>query len=71
MEYLGTASINFITGMQIITLDNEIDDNSIDLIFADPPYNIGKEFNGYKEKWTSDEEYLKWCYPWIDFVFQN
>ncbi|MGB0930628.1 MAG: adenine-specific DNA-methyltransferase, partial [Chitinophagales bacterium] len=47
-------------------LKNEIEDNSIDLIFADPPYNIGKDFNGRKDKWKSDESYLEWCYQWID-----
>ena len=31
-------------------------DNSVDLIFVDPPYNIGKNFNGYKDKWESDEK---------------
>ena len=39
---------------------------SVDLIFADPPYNIGKDFNGRKDKWESDDEYLDWCYKWLD-----
>lgn len=43
------------------TIPNE----SIDLIFVDPPYNIGKNFNGLEDKWSSDEEYLNWCYKWI------
>lgn len=47
-------------------LKNEIEDKSIDLIFADPPYNIGKDFNGRKDKWKSEESYLEWCYQWID-----
>jgi site-specific DNA-methyltransferase (adenine-specific) len=47
-------------------LSEEIPDNSIDLIFADPPYNIGKKFNGREDKWTSDDEYLEWCYRWLD-----
>ncbi len=38
----------------------------MDLIFADPPYNIGKNFNGVADKWTTDEEYLTWCYRWLD-----
>jgi adenine-specific DNA-methyltransferase len=38
---------------------------SINLIFADPPYNIGKDFNGRKDKWESDEAYLEWCYEWL------
>ena len=29
-------------------------DNSVDLIFADPPYNIGKNFNGKIEKWETE-----------------
>jgi len=37
----------------------------VDLIFADPPYNIGKNFNGRKDKWSSDEDYLSWCYSWL------
>jgi len=49
------------------TLSNE----SVDLIFADPPYNIGKNFNGLKDRWESDEEYLKWCYQWIDLCIQK
>ncbi|MBM2813943.1 MAG: putative methylase [Ignavibacteria bacterium] len=53
-------------GDSIKILSNQIEDSSIDLIFADPPYNIGKVFNGDKEKWDTDEEYLKWCYSWID-----
>lgn len=43
----------------------EIPDESIDLIFADPPYNIGKDFDGLKEKWT-EEDFLVWCYEWIE-----
>ena len=32
-------------GDALQVLSEEISDNSIDLIFADPPYNIGKSFN--------------------------
>jgi len=46
-------------------------DESIDLIFADPPYNIGKNFNGIKDKWESEEEYLKWCYHWLDLCIKK
>ena len=46
-------------------------DNSVDLIFVDPPYNIGKNFNGYKDKWESDEKYLGWCYEWIDLCIKK
>jgi site-specific DNA-methyltransferase (adenine-specific) len=46
-------------------------DNSLDLIFADPPYNIGKNFNGHKDKWAKDEDYLSWCYEWLDLCVRK
>jgi adenine-specific DNA-methyltransferase len=53
-------------GDTLEVVSKEIRDNSVDLIFADPPYNIGKDFNGRKDKWNSDSEYLEWCYQWLD-----
>jgi site-specific DNA-methyltransferase (adenine-specific) len=41
------------------------------LIFVDPPYNIGKNFNGHKDKWATDEDYLNWCYKWIDLCIRK
>jgi site-specific DNA-methyltransferase (adenine-specific) len=58
-------------GDALQVLSNEIEDNSIDLIFADPPYNIGKNFNGREDKWDSDEEYLAWCYQWLDLCISK
>lgn len=49
------------------TIPNE----SVDLIFVDPPYNIGKNFNGLKDKWGSEEEYLNWSYSWIDLCISK
>lgn len=66
MNILGTNSYKIIHGDAIEALTNEIEDNSVDLIFADPPYNIGKDFAGCKDKWETDEKYLTWCYQWLD-----
>lgn len=60
-----------ILGDAIEALSKEINDNSIDLIFADPPYNIGKNFNSRKDKWESDESYLDWCYQWLDLCIKK
>jgi adenine-specific DNA-methyltransferase len=46
-----------------------IPSESIDLIFADPPYNIGKDFDGLVENWKEDE-FLEWCYTWIDECYR-
>ncbi|MCK4291577.1 MAG: adenine-specific DNA-methyltransferase [Planctomycetes bacterium] len=54
-----------IWGDAIKVLSSEIEDESIDLVFADPPYNIGKDFNGRRDKWESKESYLNWCYKWL------
>ena len=43
-----------------------IKSNSINLIFADAPYNIGKDFGNNKDKWNSIQEYVTWCKKWID-----
>lgn len=32
---------------------------SVDLVFADPPYNIGKDFDGVIEKWN-EQGFLNW-----------
>ena len=48
-----------------------IEDESVDLIFADPPYNIGKNFAGCKDKWETDEAYLEWCYRWLSLCIKK
>ena len=46
-------------------------DGSVDLIFADPPYNIGKRFGAFVDKWASNEKYLEWSKAWIDLCVQK
>ena len=41
-------------------------DKSIQLIFADAPYNIGKDFGNNSDKWDSVHTYIEWCKTWID-----
>lgn len=48
----------------------DINDKTVDLIFADAPYNIGKDFGNDSDKWKDYKEYLKWCYSWIDECFR-
>jgi len=39
-------------------------DHSIDLVFADPPYNLDKAYHVYDDE-QADEEYLAWCDAWL------
>lgn len=43
-----------------------IKDKTIDLIFADPPYGIGKDFGNDSDIFKSKQEYFEWCKIWID-----
>ena len=43
-------------------------DNSIDLIIADPPYNINKDFNGNKFNKKNYEEYVNYTDSWIKLL---
>ena len=52
-------------GDSINVLD-KIQDKSCKLVFADPPYNMGKNFGNNKDKWPTGEEYKTWCKSWID-----
>jgi site-specific DNA-methyltransferase (adenine-specific) len=65
MEILGNKEHKIIFG-DVLDALNRLPNSSIDLIFADPPYNIGKNFNGHIEKWKTEESYLEWCYQWLD-----
>lgn len=43
-----------------------MESKSIDLIFADEPYNIGKDFGNNKDSWETAELYIEWNKKWID-----
>jgi len=69
-KYLGNNDHKIIIDDAIVALE-AVEDGSIDLIFADPPYNIGKNFNGLMDKWETDEAYLEWCYKWLSLCVQK
>lgn len=71
MQEYGDNNHKIYQGDAIEILQSKIKDNSVDLIFVDPPYNIGKNFNGRKDKWKSDNDYLQWCYKWIDLLLKK
>ncbi|MDR0486124.1 MAG: site-specific DNA-methyltransferase [Elusimicrobiota bacterium] len=59
--------INKIFNEDILTGIDNLPDGSIDLIIADPPYCLGKDYGNNSDK-MSPKEYLKWSYKWIDAV---
>ena len=71
LNYFQKDNHQIILGDALIALTTAIPDSSIDLIFADPPYNIGKNFHGRKDKWDTDKDYLDWCYQWLGRCIQK
>jgi len=39
---------------------------SVDCFFADPPFNLDKDYGTQVNDGLGEEEYLHWCYRWID-----
>ena len=46
----------------LLTLDAE----SVDLAFADPPFNLGKKYSSNIDDARADHDYLTWCHLWLD-----
>lgn len=42
----------------------DIPDSSIDVCFADPPFNLDKKYTAYDDQ-KSLEDYLAWCEKWL------
>ena len=56
--------INKIIQGDCLELFKNIPDNSVDMAFADPPFNLNKKYSKYKDD-LSFQEYLDWCKKWI------
>lgn len=71
IQGFGTDEHQIYLGDALRVLGNCIPDNSVDLIFADPPYNIGKKFAHNLDRWPSAIDYAEWCYKWIDLCINK
>lgn len=47
----------------------ELPDGCVDLVFADPPFNIGYDYDQYND-WRGVGDYLKWCHSWIEEIYR-
>lgn len=70
MQIFKNSSTKIYLADCMVALDH-IEDNSVDLVFADPPYNIGKKFGNFKDSWPSDLDYANWCYKWLDLCINK
>lgn len=57
-------SINTIYLGDCLELFKSVPDESIDVTFADPPFNLKKNYKSYTDQ-LEFKEYLEWCEAWI------
>lgn len=56
-------NVDCVAGMQTIP------DNSVHLAFADPPFNIGYDYDVYDDQLESNQ-YLTWCNSWMRELYR-
>lgn len=61
--------INKIIQGDCLILFEDIPDNSIDVTFADPPFNLKKKYNKYHDS-LEFQQYLNWCEKWIKEIIR-
>ncbi|MFL2871327.1 MAG: DNA-methyltransferase [Pirellulaceae bacterium] len=62
-----TTAVNQIHNQDCVEGMAAIDDGSVDLIFADPPFNIGYDYDVYDDSRAPDD-FLSWCDQWLAHV---
>jgi len=64
MTELINKFVNKIICGDCVKIMNTMPEKSVDLIFADPPYNIGLKYDNHKDNMLY-EEYVNWAEKWI------
>jgi site-specific DNA-methyltransferase (adenine-specific) len=67
-DFKNTATNNVIIQGNIYEAYRIIPDNSVDLLFLDPPYNLSKQFHNINFSKTSEENYIKWFESWFNLL---
>lgn len=61
---VGDKMFNVVHHGDAVGILRQYPDNAIDLVLADPPYNLDKAYHVYDDE-QADEEYVKWCNAWL------
>ncbi|MFN2383550.1 MAG: site-specific DNA-methyltransferase, partial [Gemmatimonadota bacterium] len=61
-----TTSHGILFNTDCLELLQSVRSESIHTVFADPPFNLDKDYrNGFRDQWAPTE-YLAWCAQWIE-----
>lgn len=63
LEY--TTKLGKLYQSDCLDLMREMDNESVDLIFADPPFNLKKLYPSEIDDNLKESQYLEWCEKWI------
>ena len=61
---LGEGMVDVVHHGDAVEILRRYPDHSIDLVFADPPYNLDKAYHAYDDE-RAEKEYVKWCDAWL------
>jgi len=64
MENVLSEYLNKIKDGDAIEVMKKIPDNSVDMTFADPPFNLKKSYDTYADD-KETKDYLTWCNEWL------
>jgi site-specific DNA-methyltransferase (adenine-specific) len=59
--------IDVILNMDALEGIKQLPDSSVDLVIADPPYGLGKNYGNDSDK-KPTEEFLKWTQEWLSLI---
>lgn len=59
------SKLNKIIQGDCIDVMKTIPSESVDVVFADPPFNLKKKYTKYDDE-KQIEDYIKWCHEWLN-----
>ncbi len=66
MIELNMIELNKIYLEDCISFMKQLEEESVDLVIADPPYNLKKDFGNKSDCWEDVQSWLDWSKEWID-----
>src|SRR5271166_1589401 len=61
-----TTALGILYEADCLEILPSLQSNSIDTVFADPPFNLGKHYGRKTNDDRSDANYLQWCREWLN-----
>ena len=66
MKPMLKTSLGSLYQSDCLTLLNKLEPQSVDLAFADPPFNLGKKYSSNIDDAKTSHDYLNWCKTWLE-----